>query len=45
MCLQTGMLKRLMFPKFLALERLFKIEQDDATHDARVASELNHVSL
>lgn len=39
MCLQTGMLKRLVFPKFLALERLLKIEQDYAAHDARVASE------
>lgn len=41
MCIQTGMLKRLMFPRFLALERLFlKIRQDYAARDARASSEL-----
>lgn len=38
---ESGMLKRLMFPSFLALERLFlKVGQDSAAQGARVFSEL-----
>lgn len=41
MCIQTGMLKRLMFPRFLVLARLFlKIGQDHAVQHTRAFSEL-----
>lgn len=41
MWIQTGMLKRLMFPRFLASEKLFlKVGRDYAAQGAKVFSEL-----